>query len=75
MSKDQVGGAFAIPDYQLCRTFKLNDKASISSAELTTIIEALKWIRANKPEKVAILTDSLSSIRALKSETVTPGQT
>ena len=67
INKDQVGGAFAIPDYQLCRSFKLNNNASIFSAELTAIIEALKWIRTNRPEKVVILTDSLSSIRALRS--------
>ena len=72
MSKDQVGGAFAIPDYQPCRTFKFNDKASIFSAELTAIIEALKWIRANKPENVVILTDSLSSMGEGKLRAASP---
>ena len=67
IEKTQVGCAYAIPEYQLTRFFKLNGRVSIFSAELTAIIEALKWIRDNQPDKVVILTDSLSSIWALQS--------
>ena len=62
-----VGCAFVIPELKITRSFKLGGDLSIFSAELVAIIEALKWVKENKPDKVVILTDSLSSIRALKS--------
>ena len=62
-----VGCVFAIQSYQVTRKFKLNGNVSIFTAELTAIIEALKWVDQHKPDKVVILTDSLSSIRAIKS--------
>ena len=66
-STSEVGCAFAIPQYHITRKFKLNGQLSIFSAELTAIIEALKWVNAEKPDRVVILTDSLSSIRAIRS--------
>ena len=62
-----VGCAYVIPELKITRSFKLGGDLSIFSAELVAIIEALKWVKENKPDKVVILTDSLSSIRALKS--------
>ena len=66
-STSEVGCAFAIPEFQLTRKFKLNGQLSIFSAELTAIIEALKWVNTERPDKVVILTDSLSSIRSIRS--------
>ena len=66
-STSEVGCAFAIPEFQLTRKFKLNGQLSIFSAELTAIIEALKWVNTARPDKVVILTDSLSSIRSIRS--------
>ena len=66
-STSEVGCAFAIPEFQLTRKFKLNGQLSIFSAELTAIIEALKWVNTERPDKVVILSDSLSSIRSIRS--------
>ena len=66
-AKNEVGCAFSIPEFHLTRKFKLNGHLSIFSAELTAIIEALKWILSEKPDRVVILTDSLSSIRSIQS--------
>lgn len=69
-SKDQekelVGCAYTIPEINYTNRFKLNKNITIFSAELTAIIEALKWIKENKPQKVVILTDSLSAIQTLQ---------
>lgn len=64
---NRVGCAFVVPSYGAEYKFKLNNNLTVYAAELTAIKQALLWIIDNKPGKVVILTDSLSSIQSISS--------
>ena len=46
-------------------TKRLSDRLSIYVVELTAIQYTLNWTLVNKPQKVAILSDSLSALQSL----------
>jgi ribonuclease HI len=66
-SKDDnaVGSAF-ISGSDTSRSFKLNDKCSILTAELYALVQALKFIESSHHEtRFLICSDSLSSLQAI----------
>jgi ribonuclease HI len=70
-SKDQTGrlgiGIF-IPAWQICKNYAITEDASIFTAEMIAVLKALEIVTENPPDKVLILTDSLSTIQGLDSE-------
>ena len=71
-SKDSAantaGCAFTIPKlYKSHTEIKITPLLTVYTSELIAILKALQWILENKPEKVVILTDSLSAIQSLES--------
>ena len=64
--KHTTSCAFAIPEINLTRKFKLNGNLTVFTAELVAIEQALIWLIENPFKKVVILTDSLSAIQALQ---------
>ncbi|MEW8548123.1 MAG: reverse transcriptase domain-containing protein, partial [Candidatus Thiodiazotropha sp.] len=70
-SKDPIantaGAAFVIPERNYVSKIKLNPALSVFTTELIAIEHALIWILENRVPNAVILTDSLSSIQALKS--------
>lgn len=62
---DGVGCAFYVTDPEYSEGYKLHDLASVYTAELTAIKEALKWILSNKINKAIILSDSQSALQCL----------
>src|SRR5688572_3620302 len=64
-----VSAAFCIPSMQIHNIYRIANDSSIYSAELTAIIEAIKWIIENENEeanKYIIFTDSLSVATSIK---------
>jgi ribonuclease HI/exonuclease III len=62
-----VGCAFVVPDLKITRKFKLNVGTNIFTAELYAILKACSEVNdmPQAPRRVAILTDSKSSLQAL----------
>lgn len=71
LDNGEVGCAFAIPEFNLVRKYKLNEGVSIFTAEMYAILMACSHVNDNMaiPMGVAILSDSKSSLQALASET------
>ena len=70
-SKDSAantaGCAFTIPKlYKSLTEIQITPQLTVYTSELIAILKALQWILENKPEKVVILTDSLSAIQSLE---------
>lgn len=65
-SKSDLGTACAFYSSIFSDQFKLNNEASIFSAELFAIERALLFIQTRVEKKFIILTDSLSGLEALK---------
>ena len=62
-----VAAAFHVPSRSTNRAARLNNYVSIYAAEMTAIILALDWILEQQVEqKVALFSDSLSSLQSLK---------
>ena len=55
-----------IPKLKIKQSNRLSDRLSIYTAELTAIQYALAWTLVNIPPKVAILSDSLSSLQSIQ---------
>ena len=71
-SKDSAANtarcAFTIPKlYKSHTEIQITPLLTVYTSELIAILNALQWILENKPEKVIILTDSLSAIQSLES--------
>jgi ribonuclease HI len=66
---DAVGAAFHIPGLNICKKFTL-PKVSIFTAEMLAILMALQHINDMPvcPYSIVVLTDSLSSLMALQSD-------
>lgn len=63
----KTGCAFTIPALKIEQKFKLNSHLTVYTAEMIALVQALKWINNNKPDRVVILTDSLSAVQSLGS--------
>ncbi|XP_053376867.1 uncharacterized protein LOC128547753 [Mercenaria mercenaria] len=63
----KVASAVVVPSMNFEQIDRLTNNTSIYTAELLAIKNAMCWILANKPSKVAIFSDSLSSLTSLKS--------
>lgn len=61
-----TGSSFAIPDLNIVKNYKLPNHLSVYTSELVAITMALQWILENKPNRVAILSDSLSGIISIQ---------
>ena len=61
-----VGSAFFVQETGYSESVRINGKASIFSAELIAIKEALKWISNNRVAKVMVASDSKSALLAIK---------
>jgi len=69
-----VAAAFCVPSLKAQKTIRLTDHASIYAAELSAILEAIKWIKHNETvdqSKFLILTDSLSVATSIKTNNST----
>ncbi|MEW8548241.1 MAG: reverse transcriptase domain-containing protein [Candidatus Thiodiazotropha sp.] len=64
---NKTGCAFVIPSIQFSKKFQLNSNLTVYTSELIAIMKALEWIIENRPDRVVILTDSLSSIQSISS--------
>lgn len=62
---DQCSAAFVIPEENVRRGFKLPDKLSVFKCELLAILFALEWISNFLPDRVVILSDSLSALQVI----------
>ena len=62
----QSACAYSIPELKIKKGFKLPDHVSIFTSELMAIFLSLCWIEEFKPNRVVILVDSLSALKALK---------
>ena len=65
-SAARCGCAFFIGHPGITKQFSLNKYFSIFSAELYAILESLKWAKGHQYRKIAILSDSLSSLQAIE---------
>ena len=66
-SKSEFGtsSALYVHRFQVKRVKKINDNASVFTAELCAIVTALHWIFQNRYANNLIIFDSLSSLKAL----------
>ena len=66
-SKSEFGtsSALYVHRFQVKRVIKTNDNASVFTAELYAILTALYWISQNRYAKNLIISDSLSSLKAI----------
>ena len=55
-----------IPEYNIQMGRHLPDHCSIYTAEFWAILEVLKWIEENKPNKTVIIIDSLSVLTSIQ---------
>jgi hypothetical protein len=72
-SKDEAGTRFGV--YQLNGgeiSFRLQEPCGIFTSELSTIFMALVQIRDHHPGEFIILSDSMSSLRALQTRKISP---
>jgi ribonuclease HI len=70
-SKDEtgrVGAAVYSSDYNIRSNYRLSDNASVYTAEMTAIREALLFIKEHHITTTAILSDSLSVLQSLEAE-------
>ena len=65
-SKTENGVAFAVYSEHFSIPQRINNCASIFTAELTAILEALKHSRSINNSSISIITDSKSSIQAIR---------
>jgi len=70
-----TASAYYIPERDINKNYRISDKISIYTAELTAIKSALKWINENKEDEmlnqnrhIVIYTDSLSAAKTLASK-------
>ena len=64
---NKTGCAFVIPSINFGQKFKLNNNLTVYTSELLAILKALEWIIEHRPDRVVILTDSLSSVQSISS--------
>ena len=60
-----TSSALYVHRFQVKRVIKINDNASVFTAELYAIVTALCWISQNRYAKNLIISDSLSSLKAI----------
>ena len=60
-----VAAAMVIPSKNVTIKKRLSNKLSIYAAELIAIQYALNWTLVNRPQKVAVLSDSLSALQSI----------
>jgi ribonuclease HI len=72
-SLGQTAAAFCIPEIEITKGLRLTNDLSVYTTELIAIRESLKWIIENETsdvlknnKKIAIFTDSLSSVETIK---------
>ena len=65
-STSKCGCAFFIGHPHISKQFTLNKYCSIFTAELYAILESLKWAKGQQYRKIAIFSDSLSSLQAIE---------
>ena len=63
----RTAAAICIPVFRVVRAFLLTNHLSVFSTELFAIVLALEWIIEFNPLSVVILSDSLSTLKALES--------
>ena len=67
----RVGGAFYVKQTNVKENFRISDNTSIFTAELISIIRALKYLENSGINEAIILTDSLSVVQALETGATT----
>ena len=65
-NKSKTGCAFYIPDLNFGKQLRITDNSSVFKAESLAILSSLEFIENNPPSKIAIFSDSLSVILAIK---------
>jgi ribonuclease HI len=65
----KTAAAMVIPERKVQLGRRLPDYCSIYTAEFWAILEALKWIEENKPNKTVIISDSLSVLSSIQTNT------
>ncbi|XP_036147710.1 uncharacterized protein LOC118647270 [Monomorium pharaonis] len=71
--KPSVGSAFLIENEEMGYFMSLNTTATVFTAEACAIAKALEWIVHKKVNKdILVLTDSLSTLKALNNNEITP---
>jgi ribonuclease HI len=65
-TKDGVGSAFFIPEFNICRKYTLPNYCSVFVSELMAILKVLQWIEDVMPNRAVILSDSLSALNAIE---------
>uniref|UniRef100_A0A3Q3AL86 Reverse transcriptase domain-containing protein n=1 Tax=Kryptolebias marmoratus TaxID=37003 RepID=A0A3Q3AL86_KRYMA len=66
MLTDKVGVAFVIPDLNIMKNKRINDKLTVYTGELMAILMALEWVEESREEKVVICSDSSSAIISIQ---------
>ena len=61
----KTAAALVIPELNVQMGRRLPDFCSIYTAEFWAILESLKWIELNKPNKTVIISDSLSVLSSI----------
>ncbi len=56
-----------IPRFKTEISWRLSDKLSVYSTELTAIIIGLQWVKQIKPNRIVICSDSSSALKSIKS--------
>ena len=65
-SLGRTATAIRISDFRVVTAFRLTNHLSVFSTELFAIVLALEWISELNPFSVVILSDSLSTFKALE---------
>lgn len=65
-SSENTTCAIYVPDYGVEQSYSLDPLSTIFSAEAVAIVQGLKWALQSSVSNIAICTDSLSVINALK---------
>lgn len=68
-AENRVAAAYYIPSKNVSKSLKLVDNSSVYAAELSAIVESVRWISENENHflnKFVILTDSLSAATSIK---------